>query len=298
MATIDEKIKIAKAALNEVNAYAKENKGRNASKESKTALKKFYKSISKVIANKDKKASKPRSKSAYIIFCAEERPKIKEEHPDMAFGDLSKELGVRWNRIKDTPAADKYHQQSDEGKEPKDKTKKVGHANPYMLFSNEHREAVTKENPGKSPNEIVKILGEKWTKIKDTPKAQKYRDMAAKIKADNAALKSKQVDEKKPSKKSESKKPSTKKVEDSSDSDSDSESEPERPVAKNVKSPSSRAASPKGKKQDSSSSSDSSSSESDSRPVTKKAPVSRASSRASSPKGKKKVSSSSHSDSD
>ena len=37
--------------------------------------------------------------SPYIQFCKDMRPKIKSEHPDMAFGDIAKELGRRWKSL-------------------------------------------------------------------------------------------------------------------------------------------------------------------------------------------------------
>lgn len=37
--------------------------------------------------------------SPYIVFCKDERPKIKEEMPTLKFGDIAKELGRRWRAL-------------------------------------------------------------------------------------------------------------------------------------------------------------------------------------------------------
>lgn len=56
-----------------------------------TQKKKFTK---KNKPNKRKKSSVP---SAYILFCQDERVKIKNHNPDMKFSEVAKELGQRWN---------------------------------------------------------------------------------------------------------------------------------------------------------------------------------------------------------
>jgi hypothetical protein len=42
--------------------------------------------------------------SAYMFFSSENRPTVKEENPQLSFGDLGKELGRRW---KEMTASDK-----------------------------------------------------------------------------------------------------------------------------------------------------------------------------------------------
>ena len=39
----------------------------------------------------------------YIIFCAQERPKIREEFPSMSFAAVAKELSNRWKQQKSQP---------------------------------------------------------------------------------------------------------------------------------------------------------------------------------------------------
>lgn len=53
----------------------------------------------KVQKQKEQKA--PRAKSAYVNFCSKNRNKIKEEFPELTFGDLSKKLGEMWRSLSD-----------------------------------------------------------------------------------------------------------------------------------------------------------------------------------------------------
>jgi high mobility group protein B2 len=49
-------------------------------------------------AKKDANAPK-RNLSAYFIFCAEERPRVKASDPNLSLGDTAKELGRRWAAV-------------------------------------------------------------------------------------------------------------------------------------------------------------------------------------------------------
>ncbi|KAG7471236.1 hypothetical protein MATL_G00122330 [Megalops atlanticus] len=68
---------------------------------------------------KDPNAPK-RPPSAFFIFCADFRPKIKGENPGMSIGDVAKKLGEMWNS---TSAADKqpYEKKAAKLKEKYDK---------------------------------------------------------------------------------------------------------------------------------------------------------------------------------
>ena len=61
---------------------------------------------------KSKKPSKPRALNAYMRFSAAERPKLKEELPDMPPKEVLKELGKRWSALSDAekdPYVDAYN---------------------------------------------------------------------------------------------------------------------------------------------------------------------------------------------
>ena len=49
------------------------------------------------------KAKKPLS--GYMLFAKEMRPKLKEESPDLSFGEVGKELGARWRALSDNEKA-------------------------------------------------------------------------------------------------------------------------------------------------------------------------------------------------
>ncbi|XP_067842088.1 high mobility group protein B1-like [Heptranchias perlo] len=61
---------------------------------------------------KDPNAPK-RPPSAFFVFCADWRPKIKEENPGATIGDIARKLGVRWNA---TAANDKVPYEKRAGK--------------------------------------------------------------------------------------------------------------------------------------------------------------------------------------
>lgn len=48
-----------------------------------------------------------RPMSAFFHFCAEERPKVRAQQPDISVGDIAKELGARWAALGDA-AKTKY----------------------------------------------------------------------------------------------------------------------------------------------------------------------------------------------
>ena len=54
----------------------------------------------KTTKKKVKKGPK-RPASAFIFFSKVERPKLRAENPDMAFGEIGKELGKRWKALSD-----------------------------------------------------------------------------------------------------------------------------------------------------------------------------------------------------
>ena len=154
---------------------------------------------------KAKKSGPKRPKSGYIFFCQEKRSEVKEANPDMKATDITKELGMMWNEIKETDEASEYMQlakddkiryneevenapklSDDEGQEePKAKrTKKVKKSGPkrpksaYIFFCQEKRSEVKEANPDMKPTEITSELGRLWSKIKDTNKAIKYTDLS------------------------------------------------------------------------------------------------------------------------
>ena len=56
-----------------------------------------------------------RAMTSYIIFCNEVRGEVSRENPDMAMGDIGKELGKRWHALTESEKT-KYQNLADEDK--------------------------------------------------------------------------------------------------------------------------------------------------------------------------------------
>merc|ERR1719228_2398536 len=95
----------------------KKGRGRPAGK--KDSKKRAAKDTKK--GKKEKDPNKPkRPLSGYFLFMADERNKVREEHPDWKTGDIGKELGKRWNTL-DANRKKKYQDQADKAKAKYDK---------------------------------------------------------------------------------------------------------------------------------------------------------------------------------
>ena len=66
----------------------------------------FQKFMKTKRVKKIKKDGPKRPKSAYIFFCQDKRAEVKEANPDMKSTVITKELGMMWNKIKDTEDAE------------------------------------------------------------------------------------------------------------------------------------------------------------------------------------------------
>ena len=172
--------------------------------------KKLSKSTKKTKSIKDPDAPK-RGKSAYIYFCNANREVVKNElGDDLKTTEITKELGARWNKLKEsTKAADKklvaaYEQQAKQDKErydgemqgyerPSDdeleeKTAKKGKngkvkkvkdpsapkrsKSAYIFFCADMRDTVRSElGDDSKATEVTKELGVRWNKLKESTKA-------------------------------------------------------------------------------------------------------------------------------
>jgi upstream-binding transcription factor len=125
------------------------------------------KPVVKVVRNK---ISKPKDidapkkpKSAYLIFCQENREKIKEENPDIQPKEILSKLGSLWQTIKNEPGSKKYIKKAVE-----DKTRYDSEISEYSP-SEEYNKVMEeyKDNPENF---------EKKTKTKKTKKEKKVVD--------------------------------------------------------------------------------------------------------------------------
>ena len=58
-----------------------------------------YKKWCKKKKNKSNPDRPKQAMTAFLVFSQQERPKIKQENPEMKFGDIGKELGKRWKDV-------------------------------------------------------------------------------------------------------------------------------------------------------------------------------------------------------
>jgi len=149
---------------------------------------------------KDKNAPKG-AKSAYILFCADERPKVKEEEPGMDAKKIATELGKRWKELKedDEEKVKEYQKMAEEDKvrfqnemenyvpgeivekektkKKKDKNAPKGARSAYILFCADERAQVKDDTPDISAKDVLVELGKRWKAVSEKVKT-KYQKMA------------------------------------------------------------------------------------------------------------------------
>ena len=154
----------------------------------------FKKLFKKTKSKKDKNAPKKNS-SAYIFFCNDKRPEVKEDYPELKNNHILKELGLLWKKCKDEKpkevkkyekkAADdkeRYQEEmknyvpseevEDEPKEKKPRKKKAAGApkkgkSAYMFFCADERIKLKQEQPEMTAKEVLTELGARWKVYKE-----------------------------------------------------------------------------------------------------------------------------------
>lgn len=140
-----------------------------------------------------------RAKSPYLYFCEDNRDKIREELGDKTKAtDITKELGVRWQKLQKCTKASskkllkKYKKVAEEDaeryKKEKDEYLTVKNADKgpkrsksaYLYFCQENRQQVLETLPENTKvTEITKELGAKWREAVAAGKTSKYEKLAA-----------------------------------------------------------------------------------------------------------------------
>ena len=173
---------------------------------------------------KTKKESSPkdpnkpkRGKSAYIFYCSDARPAVKEDLGDVKPQEVMRELGARWRTLKestkrsDIKMVEKYNKMAADDKvraaeemetyvppsdeelaamvkpkrgrksSKKKSDKPTKGRNAYIFYTQAMREQVKEENPTVDYKEVNKILSEMWKDVKeeDGDEHEKYKEMAA-----------------------------------------------------------------------------------------------------------------------
>jgi len=198
----------------------------------------FINLLEKGVTKKTKKsADAPKGhRSAYILFCMEDRPKVNEEYPDLTSQEKVSLMSQRWKIAKEDPklleyyndlaakdrlraiadkeayiptkdAAEETEEEEDKVVEKK-KTKRTKTG--YQLFCQENRESV--KDDGYTGKEITEELNKRWKSLKeeDEDMYSEYMEKAAILKKSGddgettpkTKKKKEDVEEKKPATKS------------------------------------------------------------------------------------------------
>jgi len=153
---------------------------------------------------KDPNAPK-RGKSSYLHFCQDNRDHVKKSLGDGAKAtDVTRELGVRWNKLKNNKKKvkqlNKYKKLAEDDKEryenekaaytpPKEFRTAVKSTGPkrsksaYVYFCQESRDGVKKElGEGAKATDVTRELGARWRALKANKETAKFDKLAAKDK--------------------------------------------------------------------------------------------------------------------
>jgi hypothetical protein len=147
-----------------------------------------------------KKAGPKRGLTAYIFFCKNHRAVLKEEQPDLPTKEVTKELGKCWRELSEKDrkpfdklaAKDKLRFENEKASwvNPDDNQKakapakakkapaKARRKSGYILYCQEARPTVVKDNYDLSSQEVTKELGRTWKKLSDEEQG-KYNERAA-----------------------------------------------------------------------------------------------------------------------
>lgn len=177
------------------------------SKENKKSLGKILKKFSSTRKKKVKGPKKVRS--AYLYFCEAERPKIRNDKPELSPTEILSECGTRWSLIKDKPKMvkkykdlsekdkDRYNKEkesfipdeseSSDDENPKKKKKKntsnglKKNKTSFLFFSTDERQRIKDEGLEISAKEILTEIGIRWKAFQESnPNGlKKYEQMAS-----------------------------------------------------------------------------------------------------------------------
>jgi len=169
------------------------------------------KPIAKRRSKKKKDPAAPKKpRSAYIIFCTDERASVKKSHPDAKPADILKIMAEMWRKIDDnqkkeytakaTEDKDRYNEEmrgytppepesEDEvrqGKKVKKPKKKKKDPNEpkrgqtaYIMFGNKQRPLLKNEDPSRTQSDIMKLIGHKWNAMSEEEKKPYHEEANA-----------------------------------------------------------------------------------------------------------------------
>ena len=148
----------------------------------------------------EQKVVKKRGSTAYNMFCAEKRPRMKKNNEEKTGKEITKMLAEMWKETSDERKL-KYRKLADDKRErenapvengteeTEEKPKKIvkkAKAKPktkritgYNMFTREVKPDIQKENPKLKDREVASLISKKWGNMSDTKK-KPYNDKAKK----------------------------------------------------------------------------------------------------------------------
>lgn len=176
-------------------------------------------SAGRVKRRKDPNAPK-KWKTGYILFCVDQREKLKSENQGLSATQITSRLGALWKNLSDKEK-EKYEvlskkdkvryendmssynppEASESGRKSRAKQERTGPKRPlssYMYFCQDRRESIKAVNPSMSAKDITSELGRVWKELSDDAKtpyeaqasADKLRFQSEKAKESGSETKS------------------------------------------------------------------------------------------------------------
>ena len=134
------------------------------------------------------KPKKKRGSSAYNVFCAEKRPRVKKNNEDKQPKEITKILSAMWKEVSEETKkkykklAEEKRKNLDVGSDADDESeKKKKTITGYSLFTKEIKPEVKKENSKLKDKGVMELVAKKWSNLSE-PKKKEYNLKANKMK--------------------------------------------------------------------------------------------------------------------
>jgi len=137
-----------------------------------------------------------RANTSYILFCGDQREKVKKSNPNMSATEITTKLGELWKALSEKdkkkytdlaakdkaryeqemesyvpPPEDELEEKTKRGRGKKERTGPKRPLTAYMLFCQDKRPEVKDSNPNMNGTEITTKLGELWKALSEKDKA-------------------------------------------------------------------------------------------------------------------------------
>lgn len=149
------------------------------SKEQKNKIKNFIDENKIKMKKKERYSSAPKKpESGYLLFCKDNRGKMKEKHPDMDNTEITKQLGKKWHSLvenksdkvknyldKASELKAKYDEEMTEYKRANNLIKEEKPKNAFYYFKISKINELSESNPDKSKKELNKMIQTQWKEL-------------------------------------------------------------------------------------------------------------------------------------